>query len=60
MLKIYKNPWLIQLAMGAERKVCSWMKAFPIVLDGKHNIFNLNMLPLGSYDVAIRIAMSYD
>eukprot|EP00253_Pinus_taeda_P022081 PITA_22081 len=49
----FRNPWLVQLATGAKRRVMAKVKSFPIVVAGQPVVADLNILPLGSYDVLI-------
>jgi hypothetical protein len=44
---------MVQLAMGTKRKVVDFIPKFEFSLDGKNIKTNLNILPLGSYDVII-------
>ena len=48
-----KNAWLVQLATITKRKVTSHINQFPIDLNGFPTKLNLNILPLGSYEVLI-------
>ena len=45
--------WLVQLATGTKRKVSEIVEKFPLDMDGLFTYANLNILPLGSYDVLI-------
>ena len=45
--------WMIQLATGMKRKVLKIVKEFEVNLNGFLTKVNLNILPLGSYDVLI-------
>eukprot|EP00253_Pinus_taeda_P033032 PITA_33032 len=47
------NPWLVQLATGSNRRVMAKVKSCPIVVAGQPVVADLNILPLGSYDVLI-------
>jgi hypothetical protein len=49
----HAKSWLVQLATGTKRKVVNFIYDLEFILDG-HNIrTNLNILPLGSYDMII-------
>ena len=45
--------WLIQLATGTKKKISEVIIKFPLVMDGLVTCADLNILPLGSYDVFI-------
>ena len=49
----FKNPWLVQLATGAKRRVLTKVSNCPLRLAGQTITTELNVLPLGSYDVLI-------
>ena len=49
----YKNPWLVQLATGAERQVLAKVNDCSLTIAGQPVMADLNVLPLGSYDVLI-------
>jgi len=49
----FKNPWLVQLATGAKRRVLTKVSSCPLRLAGQTITTELNVLPLGSYDVLI-------
>eukprot|EP00253_Pinus_taeda_P005217 PITA_05217 len=49
----FRNPWLVQLATGTKRRVMEKVKSCPIVVAGQPVVVDLNILPLGSYDVLI-------
>jgi hypothetical protein len=55
-LRIVKHAksWLVQLATGTKRKVVDFISNFEFNLDGKNIRTNLNILPLGYYDVILR------
>jgi hypothetical protein len=42
--------WLVQLAIGAKRKVIELVKSCPLDMNGISTKAELNVLPLGSYD----------
>jgi predicted aspartyl protease len=48
-----KKSWLVQLATGAKRKVVNFIPDLEFSLDGQKIRTNMNILPLGSYDVII-------
>ena len=54
-LKKVKNAksWLVQLATGTKRKVIDFIYDCEINIDGQSTKLNLNILPLGSYDIII-------
>jgi hypothetical protein len=45
--------WLVQLATGTKRKVAEFVPDFEFSLDGQSIKTDLNILPLGSYDMII-------
>ena len=45
--------WLVQLAIGTKRKVSEVVEKCPFVMDGLVTCADLNVLPLGSYDIII-------
>ena len=49
----HAKPWLVQLATGAKRKVIDYIADCEVELQGHKNRINLNILPLGSYDMII-------
>eukprot|EP00253_Pinus_taeda_P035458 PITA_35458 len=49
----FKNPWLVQLATGAKRRVITKIKDCSLTIAGEPVVADLNVLPLGSYDVLI-------
>eukprot|EP00253_Pinus_taeda_P006640 PITA_06640 len=51
----FKNPWLVQLATGAKRRVLAKVNNFPLKIVAQTVTAELNALPLGSYDVLIRM-----
>ena len=52
-VKKFENPWLVQLATGAKRKVTCFLKECAIVMDKFEIVVKLNVLPLSSYDLLI-------
>lgn len=52
---IFKNPWLVQLATRAKRRVAGKVGKCSLGLEQQKNVADLNMLSLGSYDVLIRM-----
>jgi hypothetical protein len=51
----HTKSWLVQLATGTKRKVVEFISNFEFNLDGQNIRTNLNILPLGSYDMIIRM-----
>jgi hypothetical protein len=51
----YANSWLVQLATRTKRKVTDFISDCELNLDGQNIKLNLNILPLGSYDIIIGI-----
>jgi hypothetical protein len=49
----HAKSWLVQLATGAKRKVIDYIPDFEFSLDGQTIRTDLNILPLGSYDMII-------
>jgi hypothetical protein len=49
----HEKSWLVQLAIGTKRKVVEFISDFEFILDGQNIRTNLNILPLGSYDMII-------
>jgi len=49
----FKNPWLVQLAIGEKMRVFSKISNCPLKLAGQPIIADLNVLPLGSYSILI-------
>eukprot|EP00253_Pinus_taeda_P007269 PITA_07269 len=49
----FKNPWLVQLATGAKRRVIAKIKDCSLTIARESVVADLNVLPLGSYDVLI-------
>jgi len=49
----FKNLWLVQLATGAKRRVLAKINNCPLTIAGQPVVADLNVLPLGSYDVLI-------
>ena len=45
--------WLVQLATGTKRKVSEVAEKFPLAMNGLISCVDLNVLPLGSYDILI-------
>jgi hypothetical protein len=54
-LKRLKNAksWLVQLVRGTKRKVIDYISDFEFILDGQTIRIDLNILPLGSYDMTV-------
>ena len=53
LVENFENSWLVQLATGAKRKVTCFVKECVVVMDQFETVVNLNVLPLGSYDLLI-------
>ena len=53
LVEKFENSWLVQLAIGAKRKVTCFVKECVVVMDQFETIVKLNVLPLGSYDLLI-------
>jgi hypothetical protein len=51
----HAKSWLVQLATRTKRKVVDFILDFEFSLDGKNIKTNINILPLGSYDVIVRM-----
>ena len=49
----HRKSWLVQLATGTKRKVSEVVKKCPLVMNGLVTCVDLNVLPLGSYDVLL-------
>eukprot|EP00253_Pinus_taeda_P011080 PITA_11080 len=49
----FRNPWLVQLATGAKRRVTAKINDCPFVIADQPVTADLNILPLGSYDILI-------
>jgi len=47
----HEKSWLVQLAAGTKRKVVNFIYDLEFSLDGQKIRTNLNILPLGSYDM---------
>jgi hypothetical protein len=54
-LKIRKHgkSWLVQLAMGAKRRIDELVRGCPMDMNGFNTKADLNTIPLGSYDYLI-------
>jgi hypothetical protein len=51
--KKHTKAWLVQLATGTKRKVVKVVESCPIQIEGFQTQADLNVLPLGSYDVLL-------
>ena len=51
----HPKPWLVQLASGTKRNISKIIKDCSLNLNGLETIVDLNILPIGSYDVLIRM-----
>ena len=49
----HSKSWLVQLATGTKRKVSEVVEKCPLVMNGLVTCVDLNVLPLGSYDILI-------
>jgi hypothetical protein len=49
----HEKYWMVQLAIGAKRKVVELVKSCPVGMNGLTTKEDLNILPLGSYDFLI-------
>eukprot|EP00253_Pinus_taeda_P018339 PITA_18339 len=49
----FRNPWLVQLATGAKRRVLAKISNYSLSIAGQPITADLNVLPLGSYDILI-------
>ena len=51
----HRKPWLVQLAIRTKIKFSELVEKCPLVMDGLITCVDLNVLPLGSYNVLIGI-----
>lgn len=51
----FKTSWLVQLATGEKHRVTAKVENFLMEIARQSIKVNLNILPLGSYDVLIRM-----
>jgi len=51
----HAKPWMVQLARRTKRKVVEFISDFEFSLDGQNIRKNLNILPLGSYNMIIEM-----
>ena len=51
----HRKSWLVHLAIGTKRKVNEVVEKCPLVMNGLITCVDLNVLPLGSYDVLIKM-----
>jgi hypothetical protein len=49
----HDKSWLVQLATRTKRKINELVKGCPLDMNGVNTFVNLNIIPLGSYDVLI-------
>jgi hypothetical protein len=49
----HEKSWLVQLAMGAKRRINELVKDCPMDMNGLNTKVDLNIIPLGSYDCLI-------
>ena len=47
----HRRSWLVQIATGIQKDVSEVVMKCPLVMDGLLTCADLNVLPLGSYDV---------
>ena len=53
LVEKFVSSWLVQLATGAKRKVTCFVKNCTVIMDQFETFLNINVLPLGSYDILI-------
>ena len=51
----HAESWLVQLATGTKRKIVNFISDLEFILDGQKIRTNLNILPLISYDMIIKM-----
>ena len=51
----HSKSWLVQLATGTKRKASEVVEKCPLVMNGLVTCVDMNVLPLGSYDVLIEM-----
>ena len=51
----HKKSWLVQLATGTKRKVSEVVEKCPLFMNGLVTCVDMNVLPLGSYDILIEM-----
>jgi hypothetical protein len=51
----HAKSWLVQLASRTKRKIVEFISDFKFILDGQNIRKNMNILPLGSYDMIIKM-----
>ena len=49
----FETTSLVQIATGAKRKITKFVKVCPLEMNGMKTFENLNIIPLGSYEVLI-------
>ena len=49
----HRKSWFVQLATETKREVSEVVEKCPLVMDGLVTYADLNVLPLGSYDIII-------
>ena len=47
--------WLVQLPIGTKRNISELVEKCPLEMGGLSTCANLNILPLGTYDILIRM-----
>jgi hypothetical protein len=51
----FERSWLVQLATGTKRRINETVRRCPIDLNGVYTNFDLNIIPLGYYDILIEM-----
>ena len=51
----HRKSWLVQLATGTKRKFSQFVEKFPLEMNGLVTYVDMNVLPLGSYDILVRM-----
>ena len=49
----HSKSWLVQIATGTKRRVSEMVKQCPLVMNGLVTCVDMNVIPIGSYDVLI-------
>jgi len=57
--ELHAESWLIQLATGTKKQVHDWVRAYAFDLNGMPTTTNLNVLPLGSYNMLFDMEWLY-
>ena len=53
VLENFEKSWLVQLATGSKHKFTSYVKGCEILMNDFNTHADMNILPLGSYDMLI-------